>query len=85
MQNTNRVMIKINLGCGKMKNKFIPHMNFHNKKSFFLLDIIRFRDIQQWFYKNVSLVYFDDHSEAYLSHTNKQIVSLVNINLECVK
>jgi hypothetical protein len=69
-----------------MKNKFIRNMNFYNKKSLFLLlGIIRFRDIQQWFHKNVSLVYFDDHSEAYLSHTNKQIVSLVNINLECVK
>lgn len=48
MQNTNRVTVKINLGCRKMKNKFIHHMNFHNKKSLFLLlDIIRFQDMQQ--------------------------------------
>ena len=86
MQNTNRVMIKINLGCEKMKNKFIHHMNFHNKKSLFLLlGIIRFRDIQQWFDKNVSRANFDDHSQAHFSYTDKKIVTLIDINLECVK
>jgi len=69
-----------------MKNKFIRNMNFYNKKSLFLLlGIIRFRDIQQWFHKNVSYVNFDDHSEAYLSHKDKKIVTLTNVNLECVK
>ena len=70
----------------KMKNKIIYHNTCYDKDSLTkLLKKVGFRNIREWNHKKVSHSNFDDHSQAYLPHMDKENGTLIGLNLECIK
>jgi hypothetical protein len=73
-------------GKMKMKNKIIYHKTCYDKESLTKLLIkAGFRNIREWDHKKVSHGNFDDHSQAYLPHMDKENGTLISLNLECIK
>jgi predicted SAM-dependent methyltransferase len=73
-------------GKMKMKNKIIYHKTCYDKDSLTkLLKKAGFRNIRKWNHKKVSHSNFDDHSQAYLPHMDKENGTLISLNLECIK
>ena len=73
---------------GKMKcnNNYIFHKTCFDEKSLSnLLKKNGFKNIREWDHKLVDHGVFDDHSQAYLPHMDKENGTLISLNLECDK
>lgn len=73
---------------GKMdcNNQIIFHKTcFDEENLSILLKKIGFRNIRRWDHKLVDHGIFDDHSQAYLPHMDKDKGTLISLNIECEK
>jgi len=50
-----------------------------------LLKKIGFKNLRRWDYRLVDHGIFDDHSQAYLPHMDKEKGTLISLNIECNK
>ena len=50
-----------------------------------LLDKNGFKNIKLWDWKNTSHSHFDDYSQCYLPHLDKDNGELMSLNVECQK
>ena len=70
----------------KMGGKFIYHKtvyDFHSLKS--LLKNIGMKEIKKYNWEETSHSEFDDHSQAYLPHMDKENGTSMSLNVECKK
>ena len=44
-----------------------------------------FRDLKQWDWRETEHARYDDHSQAYLPHMDKENGTLISLNMECKK
>jgi predicted SAM-dependent methyltransferase len=73
-------------GKMKMGNETIYHKTVYDFKSLLgVLMLSKFRDIKRYDWKLTSHAHIDDHSQAYLPHLEKNIGTLMSINVECIK
>ena len=73
-------------GKMKMGDKFIYHKTTYDYSSlYFLLSLNGFNNIKPWDWKEVDHEKFDDCSQAYLPHMDKENGELISLNLECNK
>jgi len=69
-----------------MGNKMIYHKTTYDKSS--LIDVLKmvgFKDFRGWNWWEVDHGKFDDHSQAYLPHMQKETGTLISLNIEAVK
>jgi predicted SAM-dependent methyltransferase len=70
----------------KMDDKNIYHKTAYDRNSLtYLLEQNGFGDIKDWNWREVDHGNFDDCSQAYLPHMDKDNGVLISLNLECVK
>jgi len=50
-----------------------------------LLENLNMKNIQKWDWRKTSHSEFDDHSQAYVPHMNKDNGTLISLNVECSK
>ena len=50
-----------------------------------LLNEIGMRKVKKYNWKNTEHAQFDDHSQAYLPHMDKENGTLISLNVECIK
>jgi len=73
-------------GKMEMKDATIYHKTCYDLKSLsFLLTELGFRDILLYDWKKTSHSHFDDHSQAYIPHMDKENGTLISLNVECKK
>jgi predicted SAM-dependent methyltransferase len=73
-------------GKMKMEDKTIYHKtayDFRSLKS--LLEDIGMREVKHYKWQNTEHSHFDDHSQAYLPHKDKENRTLISLNVECIK
>ncbi|MBT4127889.1 MAG: methyltransferase domain-containing protein [Nitrospina sp.] len=73
-------------GKMKMENDFIYHKtcyDFENLKK--ILTNAGFRDIIMYDWRKTDHSNFDDHSQAYIPHMDKENGTLISLNVECKK
>lgn len=69
-----------------MNDQIIYHKTVYDYKSLSkLLSENGFGDIARWDWRKVEHGKFDDHSQAYLPHMNKETGILISLNIECTK
>jgi hypothetical protein len=67
-------------------NQIIFHKTcFDEENLSILLKKIGFKNIRRWDHKLVDHGIFDDHSQAYLPHMDKDKGTLISLNIECEK
>jgi len=70
------------------ENNYIYHKTVYDSKSLtLLLDHLGFSEIQHWDWREVfkSNPDYDDHSQAYFPHMEKEKGTLISLNIECKK
>lgn len=73
-------------GKMKMGDLTIYHKTVYDKLSLkSLLQEIGFKDIRKYYWRNTEHAQFDDHSQAYLPHMDKENGTLISLNLEAKK
>jgi len=74
-------------GKWKIDNKTIYHKTVYDEKSLTsVLEQAGFRDIRKWDWKTVfTNKEYDDHSQAYFPHMDKENGIHISLNLECNK
>tara|TARA_B100000287_G_scaffold231567_2_gene218026 strand:+ start:3770 stop:4309 length:540 start_codon:yes stop_codon:yes gene_type:complete len=74
-------------GKWKIDKKNIYHKTVYDEKSLkIILEQAGFRNIRKWDWKTVFSDHnYDDHSQAYFPHMDKENGIHVSLNLECVK
>lgn len=73
-------------GKMKMGDKTIYHKTGYDKQSLmYLLENNGFGHVKDWDWRNVEHGKFDDCSQAYIPHMDKQNGTLISLNLECKK
>lgn len=73
-------------GQMKMGDKTIYHKTCYNFKDLeFILENAGFKDIKLWDWRKVDHGKFDDHSQAYFPHMDKERGQLVSLNVEATK
>ncbi len=74
-------------GKWKIDNKTIYHKTVYDEKSLTsVLEQAGFRDIRKWDWKTVFInKEYDDHSQAYFPHMDKENGIHISLNLECNK
>lgn len=73
-------------GKMKMGNKTIYHKTVYDYSSLdILLKLNGFTNIKPWNWKDVDHGMFDDYSQAYIPHMDKENGTLISLNLECIK
>ena len=73
---------------GKMKlgDEFIYHKTIFDFESIFkLLKQVGMKNIEKYDWRNTEHAKFDDHSQAYLPHMDKERGTLISLNVECTK
>ena len=50
-----------------------------------ILEKCGYRDIRLWNWRNVEHSNFDDYSQSYIPHMEKETGQLMSLNMECVK
>ena len=73
-------------GKMEMDNKTIYHKtvyDFDNLKS--LLNNLGFNSVKSYDWKETEHARFDDHSQAYIPHMDKENGILISLNIECNK
>jgi ubiquinone/menaquinone biosynthesis C-methylase UbiE len=70
----------------KMGDKNIYHKTGYDRESLmYLLEENGFGNVKDWDWRDVDHGKFDDHSQAYFPHMDKQNGTLISLNLECKK
>lgn len=73
-------------GRMEMDKKMIYHKCVYDIDSLIsLLESSGFSDIQEWDWRKVDHGKFDDHSQAYIPHMDKENGVLISLNLQCKK
>ena len=73
-------------GKMQMGNEIIYHKNTYDYESLYsLLSEIGFSEIRYWDHREVDHGIFDDHSQAYIPHMDKDNGTLISLNVECKK
>jgi len=73
-------------GRMKMEDKTIYHKTVYDFESIKkLLENNNFKDVVRYEWRNTSHAQFDDHSQAYLPHMDKDNGTLISLNVECKK
>ena len=52
---------------------------------YILLNELGFKDIKRWDWRETEHAGFDDHSQAYIPHMDKENGKLISLNIECKK
>lgn len=68
-------------------DKYVYHKTTYDSWSLreLLLDDIGFKSIREWDWRKVDHGKFDDHSQAYIPHMDKENGTLISLNLEAIK
>ena len=69
-----------------MDDKVIYHKttyDFHSLKM--LLEKLGMKNIKRYDWRDVDHSIFDDHSQAYIPHMDKDNGTLISLNVECMK
>ena len=70
----------------EMKNQKIYHKTTYDYISLkHLLTNLNFNDIKLYDWKQTEHSQFDDHSQAYIPHMDKENGVLISLNVECTK
>jgi len=73
-------------GRMKMVNEMIFHKTTYDFKDLeSVLKDAGFKDVKLFDWRNTEHAQFDDHSQAYYPHMDKESGTLVSLNVECVK
>jgi predicted SAM-dependent methyltransferase len=73
-------------GRWSMNGKIIYHKTTYDFDSLkTLLDDIGFKDITKYEWRNTNHSQFDDHSQAYIPHMDKENGTLISLNVEATK
>jgi len=73
-------------GKMKMGNENIYHKTTYDFESLKeLLISIGFKDVKRYDWRDTEHAEFDDHSQAYLPHMDKENGTLISLNVECVR
>ncbi len=69
-----------------MNNEFIYHKTVYDFKSLCatLLNM-GFRDVKKYDWRKTDHAHFDDHSQAYIPHMDKEKGTLISLNIEATK
>lgn len=71
-------------GRMKMNEDIIFHKICYDEESLTkLLNSLNFRNIRRWNHELVEHGIFDDHSQAYIPHMDKEKGTLISLNFEC--
>ena len=74
------------LVSGGQKTKYdYHHMIFDRKFLSEVLEKCGFKDVHEWDWRKVEHGKFDDYSQSYLPHMEKENGLLMSLNLECIK
>lgn len=69
-----------------LNGKYIFHKTTYDFKSIKrLLEDVGFKEIRYWNHFEVDHGKYDDHSQAYLPHMDKENGTLISLNVECKK
>ena len=69
-----------------MADKKIYHKTVYDFKTLEnTLKCVGFYDIMRYDWRNTEHSYYDDHSQAYLPHMDKENGTLISLNVECKK
>jgi len=83
---TKKIVDILGLVSGGQKNEFDFHKMIFDKK--FLTEVLEklgFDDIHEWDWKKTEHVSFDDYSQSYFPHMDKENGLLVSLNIEATK
>lgn len=85
-QKTKQIIDVVGLVSGGQKTKYDYHKMIYDKKRLteILLDL-GFHDIREWDWKQTDHSKFDDYSQCYLPHMDKDNGLLMSLNLEASK
>lgn len=73
-------------GKMKMGDKTIYHkMAYDFKQLKSVLEFCKFTNVKKYDWRETDHAQFDDHSQAYLPHMNKETGVLMSLNVECTK
>jgi predicted SAM-dependent methyltransferase len=74
-------------GKMQMYSKTIYHKMVYDEESlrYLLLTDLQFKSCDLWNWQDVSHGHFDDHSQAYLPHMDKERGTLISLNIEAIK
>jgi len=73
-------------GRMEMDKKYIYHKTTYDYESLaILLDSLGFEGIHLYDWRETEHAHFDDHSQAYIPHMDKENGTLISLNVECVK
>jgi predicted SAM-dependent methyltransferase len=85
-QKTKQIIDIVGLVSGGQKTKYDYHKMIYDKKS--LTEILLkmgFQDIREWDWRQTDHSKFDDYSQSYLPHMEKDDGLLMSLNLEAIK
>jgi predicted SAM-dependent methyltransferase len=69
-----------------MDGSFIYHKTAYDFNSLqTILDQAGFRDVKEYNWRETEHACFDDHSQAYIPHMEKETGDLISLNMECIK
>jgi len=70
----------------KMSNSTIYHKTTYDFESLKnILQVCGFSDVRRYDWRKTEHRFFDDHSQAFLPHMDKENGTLISLNVECVK
>lgn len=73
-------------GRMEMDGEYIYHKTTYDFESLkILLDSLGFENIRLYDWRETEHAHFDDHSQAYFPHMDKQNGTLISLNVECEK
>jgi predicted SAM-dependent methyltransferase len=73
-------------GKMKMGDQFIYHKTVYDFNSLkFILESCNFTDCRLYDWRETDHQNFDDHSQAYIPHMDKEKGTLISLNMECTK
>tara|TARA_Y100000034_G_C6862717_1_gene392824 strand:+ start:571 stop:1101 length:531 start_codon:yes stop_codon:yes gene_type:complete len=74
------------LVVGGHKDRFDKHGVIFDRKSLCrMLESVKFKNIKEWNWREVEHNIYDDISQAYLPHMDKETGLHMSLNLECIK
>ena len=69
-----------------MENSIIYHKTVYDFKSLKeILESCKFTNVQYYDWRETEHAQFDDHSQAYIPHLDKEDGVLISLNIECLK
>jgi len=84
--NTKKIEDVLGLISGGQKTEFDYHKMIYDKKFLsHVLESCGFGNIQEWDWRNTEHKSFDDYSQSYMPHMEKETGMLMSLNLEAIK